>query len=238
MPSARRDATLPAATLDWAEQATGLRFHKPARLAEALTHASTTGANYERLEFLGDRVLGMMVAEWLFERHPRDSEGLLARRYAELVRREVCAAVARAIGAAAHIRVEAAAGKAGMADSDSVLGDVCEALIGAVYLEGGVDAARAFIRRHWADSVASGAGTAPKDVKNALQEWAQGQGRPLPAYTVVDRAGPDHAPRFVVEVNVTGEAPVRAEGTTKQDAQKKAAAAMLDAVQRKTGGHD
>ena len=212
-----------------------MHFSNPARLAEALTHASVTGANYERLEFLGDRVLGMVMAAWLFERHPRDSEGLLARRFAELVRREVCAAVARGIGAGPHIRVEAAAGKAGMADNDNVLGDVCEALIGALYLESGLDAARAFIRAHWADRVDGGSDQAPKDVKNALQEWAQGQGRPLPVYTVVGRAGPDHAPRFVVEVSVEGEAPVRAEGATKQDAQKKAAAALLAAVHERAG---
>jgi ribonuclease III len=214
---------------DWAEQALGRRFKSNDLLAEALAHPSLSsgvGKSYERLEFLGDRVLGCVMASWLFDRYPDESEGKLARRLAELVRRETCAAIARELGAAAHVRMDRTAAHARINHSDTVLGDVCEALIGALYLDGGMAAARKFIRTAWAPFVERPEG-ARKDAKSALQEWAQGRGLPLPTYQEVGRSGPDHAPRFTVEVSVRGHGAVSAEGSNKQDAQMKAATAML-----------
>jgi ribonuclease III len=213
--------------LAWAETELGRAFRQPKLLVQALTHSSASSDSYERLEFLGDRVLGLVMTQWLMEKHPDDTEGRLARRLAELVRRETCADVARRLNAADYIRVERSASQAGIQRSETVLGDVCEALLGALYLDGGMSAARTFIRKYWKEAVEAGGGAAPKDPKSALQEWAQGRGRPLPKYLIVGRTGPDHAPVFTIEVQVEGEPAARATGASKQDAQKQAAIAML-----------
>lgn len=223
------DPPEPAPPLDWAEDRLGHRFRDPALLAQALRHSSLKAPSYERLEFLGDRVLALVVGAWLYERYPAENEGKLGRRLAEVVRLEACADVARAIGAPDHIRLERSAAVAGVHLRTTVLGDVCEALIGALYLDGGLVAARRFIREHWSVMIEA-AKSASKDPKSALQEWAMGRGQSAPVYEVVDRSGPDHAPRFRVRVSVKGRPPVEAEGATKQDAQKRAAAALLETV--------
>jgi ribonuclease III len=215
-----------SAALRWADTALGHHFAQPRLLEAALTHSSASGETYERLEFLGDRVLGLIIADWLLRAYEDEPEGRISRRFSQLVRRESCAAVGRAIGAGAHVRLEKAARAAKVQDGDNVLGDVCEALIGALYLDGGLEAARRFVQQQWQDMVA-GTQTAQKDPKSALQEWAQGRGLPLPAYAQVGQTGPDHAPRFTVELTVPGHAPVRAEAASKQEAQKLAAAAFL-----------
>ena len=204
--------------------------HIPADLApftRALTHgAHPSGQSYERLEFLGDRVLGLMIGEWLYALFPQEPEGKLSRRLNALVSGETCAMVARAIGVGAQVRLGKQARDDGAADSDYVLGDVVEALIGALYLEGGPDAARAFVRTHWA-GVVEDQDRAPKHPKSALQEWAAEKGHRPPVYTLAGRSGPHHAPRFTVSVEVPGRASASAEGTSKQEAETAAARQLL-----------
>lgn len=209
---------------EWARETLGHDFADLKLVESALTHGGKRG-NYERLEFLGDRVLGCVVADWLF-REFDEPEGELARRFAALVDKATCAEVARAAGVPAIARMEGAARQAGVHRSDNVLGDMCEALIGALYLDGGLPAADRFVRRAWTGFVDRRA-DAPKDPKSALQEWAQGQRLPIPAYEVVRREGPDHAPNFRVRVTVRGYHPAEAAGASKQDAEKQAAIALL-----------
>ena len=203
--------------------------HAPADLASferALTHGSQAAANYERLEFLGDRVLGLVIAEWLFELFPGEPEGALSKRQHLLVSGVVCADVARDLGIAAHLRLGKQARDAGAFDSDNVLGDVMEALIGALYLDAGLAPARAAIRRAWGDRVTRQI-KAPQHPKSELLEWAAAHKRKPPAYTIVDRSGPDHAPRFRVKATLGTFAEAEAEGSSKQEAETAAAAALL-----------
>jgi ribonuclease-3 len=194
--------------------------------AEALTHGSTgEPRDYQRLEFLGDRVLGLSIAEWLY-RHNEAAEGELAQRLNALVSRQMCAAVARGIGAPDHIRLGKQARDDGAHDSDNVLGDVMEALLGAGLLESGFDATRDVVHRLWRP-VFTGAG-ARKHPKSALQEWAAGNQRKAPEYAVVERRGPDHAARFTVRVSVKNVGEVTAEGPSKQDAETAAARAFME----------
>lgn len=205
--------------------------HAPTDLAlfeRALTHGSQAAANYERLEFLGDRVLGLTIAEWLFEKFPDEAEGALSRRLNALVTGAVCAEVAREVGVVPFLRLGKQARDDGAAQSDNVLGDVMEALIGALYLEAGQDAARALIRRAWGDKI-DRQGAAPRHPKSALQEWAAARNRRAPVYDVVDRSGPNHAPRFRVKVTI-GKLEAEAEGSSKQEAETAAAAALLEKV--------
>ncbi len=192
----------------------------------ALTHGSQAAANYERLEFLGDRVLGRVVAEWLFERFADEPEGALSRRLNALVTGATCAEIARELGVVPHLRLGKQARDDGAADSDNVLGDVMEALIGALYLDAGLDAARAFIRSAWGSRIDRQA-RAPKHPKSALQEWAAAHNRRAPEYSVVDRSGPGHAPRFTVRVAIGKLAEASAEGSSKQEAETAAASALL-----------
>jgi ribonuclease III len=225
-------------------QALGYNFNKPALLAEAVTHSSLAGAeragvkhapDYERLEFLGDRVLGLTVAEWLLERFPDEREGALAKRHTMHVRREALTAVARRIGLAAHLRLSPGEEQMGGRDNDTILADACEAVIGALYVDGGLEAARRFVRAHWSDGV-DNPGAPPAEPKTALQEWAQARGLPLPSYALVERSGPDHAPRFVVRVTVAGRGEADGEGGSKRLAERAAAAALLEKLERKSGG--
>lgn len=207
----------------WAADRLGHPFRDPALLAEALTHASAGRPDYQRLEFLGDRVLGCAIAAWLYE--SLEDEGVMARRLAALVDRDSCAAVARDLGADAYIRVDRGARGAGVHRTDNALADVAEALIGAIFIDGGWAPAQAFVRRAWADRfVAEGGAGHPK---GRLQEWALGRGLRLPAYEVIAREGPDHAPRFRVQVRVTGHEPADALGASKQEAETLAATALL-----------
>jgi ribonuclease-3 len=213
-------------TREWAETALGHRFKEPELIERALTHPSTGRADYQRLEFLGDRVLGIAIAEWLYDDFA-DAEGALTRRLVELVSGEVCAEVARAIGAEAHVRLGRQARQDGVKHSDNVLGDVCEALIGALWLDGGWEAAKAFVRTRWAQQMVERR-EAPKHPKSELQEWANGRGLPTPVYEIVGRTGAHHAPVFNVRVTVKGHEPAEAEGGNKQEAERAAAALMLE----------
>lgn len=217
---------LDPATRQWLE-ALGFAIKNEALWFEALTHGSTGDArNYDRLEFLGDRVLGLAIAEWLYARHAAN-EGTLAQRLNALVSRTSCAAVARDIGVTEHVRLGRQARDDGAAQSDNVLGDIMEALLGAALLEQGFDAAREIVRRLWADAVDGHAGRA-KPPKSALQEWAAGNQRKPPHYEVIDRTGPDHAARFTVRVTVPNVGAVSATATSKRDAEAEAARLFME----------
>lgn len=206
-------------------------FHDRELLERALTHASVgDGAHkvrhYERLEFLGDRVLNLLAAEQLMAANSEAREGEMSRLMAGLVNYHACARVARRIGLPNALRMAPSASKIGARDKDTVLGDACEALIGAIYIDDGLDAARAFFREFWEEEFGR---LTPqgKDPKTQLQEWAQGRGLPLPLYKVVGREGPDHAPSFTVSVTVGDYEPELAEGRSRQEAEKAAATVML-----------
>jgi ribonuclease-3 len=216
-----------AATLDWLAATLGRPPADQALFERALTHASHGGDHYERLEFLGDRVLGLAMADWMYEAFPDEPEGKLSRRLNTLVARSVCAEVGREIGVAGHMRLGKQARDDGAFDSDNVLGDVVEALIGALFLDAGMEAAAAFVRRAWSERVSTD-DKAPKHPKSALQEWAAANERKPPVYSLTDRSGPSHAPRFVVEVEIRGVGSASAEGLSKQEAETEAASRLLE----------
>ncbi|WP_374137440.1 MULTISPECIES: ribonuclease III [unclassified Sphingomonas] len=211
---------------DWLTSLLGIEPRDAALYHRALTHGSQAAANYERLEFLGDRVLGLVIAEWLFELFEGEPEGQLSKRLNALVTGPVCAGVARAHGVPARLKLGKQARDDGATDSDNVLGDVMEALIGALYLDHGLPAVRAAIRRLWGDIVTSQA-RAPQHPKSALQEWAAAHNRRPPDYAIIDRSGPQHAPVFTVRVTIGKLAEASATGTSKQEAETAAAAALL-----------
>jgi ribonuclease-3 len=212
---------------EWIEQNLGHKPEDNALFIRALTHSSHADDSYERLEFLGDRVLGLTIADWLYGLFPDEPEGKLSMRLNALVSGETCAEVARELGVGGQARLGKQARDDGAADSDNVLGDIIEALIGALFLEAGLDAASAFIRRAWGSRVST-RDRAPKHPKSALQEWAAAQDRKPPIYQTTDRSGPHHAPRFVVEVAIPGVGEAKAEGLTKQEAETAAAQALLE----------
>ena len=217
---------LPSETAAFLSDLTGAPPLDPALWREALTHGSLGEVRtYERLEFLGDRVLGLAVAEWLHERGTAD-EGTLSQRLNALVSGATCARVAREIGLPAHIRLGKQARDDGGADSGNILGDAMEALLGALFVERGYEAARGLVRRLWDEMFAAGMGTS-KHPKAALQEWAAGGKRKPPVYTLVAREGPDHAASFTVEVAVKGVGEAQASGSSKQHAETRAAKAFM-----------
>jgi ribonuclease-3 len=194
---------------------------------EALTHGSTGAArDYDRLEFLGDRVLGLSVAEWLYQNNS-GSEGELAQRLNALVSRTACAAIAREIGVPAHVRLGKQARDDGAADSDNVLGDIMEALLGASMIEQGFPATREIVLELWRPAIEGRAGRS-KHPKSALQEWAAGNQRKPPEYEVTDRSGPDHAARFTVRVSVRNVGEVEASAGSKQEAETQAAKLFME----------
>ena len=202
----------------------------PALFELAVTHSSVGGDSYERLEFLGDRILGMVIANALYERYPKEPEGYLSRRYNGLVDRETCAANGREIGVPALIRLGKQAREDGASQSDNVVGDVVEALIGALFLDGGIDVAERFILKLWEPDLASQR-RAPQHPKSALQELAAAKGCKPPEYEVVGRTGAHHAPKFTIRVSVPKLGEAMAEGSSKQEAETAAAAALLSQLQ-------
>ncbi|MEA3541924.1 MAG: ribonuclease III [Pseudomonadota bacterium] len=211
----------------WLKELIGRAPRNRAAFEQALTHGSAKPVNYERIEFLGDRVLGLLIGEWVFDRFTDEPEGKLSRRYNALVSGETCADIARAAGVPRHLILGKQARDDGAADSDNVLGDVMEALIGALYLEGGLDEARALVRRLWGDRVDTQT-SAPRHPKSALQEWAAANKRKPPEYQLTDRSGPQHALRFTVAVSIKGAGEASATGASKQEAETAAAKALLD----------
>jgi ribonuclease-3 len=208
--------------------------HKPKDLGLfelALTHSSVAGpASYERLEFLGDRVLGLVIARALYDRYPKEPEGNLSKRYNALVDRETCADNGREIGLPRFIKLGRQAREDGASQSDNVVGDVIEALIGALFLDGGFEAAERFILRMWEPDLETQR-RAPQHPKSALQELAAAKQVKAPVYEVVARTGAHHAPRFTVRVEVPTLGDATAEGASKQEAETEAAAALLKQLQ-------
>ena len=230
----------PAAGTDRAGEVLGHDFLRPDLLREALTHRSAlvgralsrgrtarrTGAgSNERLEFIGDRVLGLLIAEWLAERFPDEQEGQLGPRLAHLVSQPVLAAIAHQLGLPAVLSVAPGESRAGVRELATVLADAMEALIGALYLDGGLEPARRFVRRAWEEAV-SGLAEPPKDPKTALQEWLLARGMQLPNYTEISREGPPHDPVFVIGVAAAGHHG-RGSAGSKRLAERLAAADLL-----------
>jgi ribonuclease-3 len=214
------------------EERIGYRFKDTALLEQALTHISAlAGArnragSYQRLEFLGDHVLGLIVSDMLFRAFPRADEGEMSRRLADLVRKEACADVARSIDLGAAIRLGASESNAGGRNRTAILADVCEALIGAVFVDAGYPAASVLIERLWGERMRTPARPL-RDAKTILQEWAQARGLPTPTYREVERKGPDHNPEFRVAVELPDRASAEGLGRSKRAAEQAAAAAML-----------
>lgn len=218
------------------ESALGHTFARSELLTQALTHPSMqqgrrpkASAPYERLEFLGDRVLGLAVAEMLYKAFPDEAEGALARRHAALVRREAAARVAQGLGLDRLLVMAKGDEETGGRANGGILGDACEAVIGALYLDAGFETAAAFVRARWAPLMAEAAAP-PKDAKTALQEWAQGRGLSLPVYTVTGSEGPPHDPVFRVEVTIEGAGRAEGRGSSKRAAEQAAAAQLLQQV--------
>lgn len=230
-PSPTARAARPGAALRALEARLGHRFRDPALLARALTHGSRgEGEDNQRLEFLGDRVLGLVIAEALLEADPEAPEGLIAPRLNALVRRETCAAIAREIGLGEGLKLGRSEMLSGGRRKEALLADAMEAVVAALYLDGGLPAARAAVLRLWGPRIASAPRDA-RDAKTALQEWAQARGLPPPAYALLDREGPDHAPLFAIEARLATGETARATGSTKRAAEHEAAAALLQRLQ-------
>jgi ribonuclease-3 len=211
----------------------GHKFADPALLTTAITHVSALkpsrrrGESYQRMEFLGDHVLGLVVSDMLYRAFPEADEGELSKRLADLVRKESCAEVAKALGLIDDIKLGAVGAGVGARLRTSVIGDICEAVIGAVFLDGGYTAAGAFIERNWTERMRKPRQPL-RDPKTVLQEWAQGKGLPTPVYREVERTGPHHDPQFRVAVDLPGLAPAEGIGGSKRAAEKVAASVMIE----------
>jgi ribonuclease-3 len=221
-----------AAAVAALEERIGHEFEDRELLERALTHSSvgkgaTKIRHNERLEFLGDRVLNLIIAEHIVHELPEATEGELSKLMARLVNYHACAEAARAAGLDAALRVDASATKVGVRKNDRVLGDACEALIAALYRDAGIEAARRFVMTFFADKLQDLQAPA-KDPKTVLQEWAMARSLPLPEYVVLSQEGPSHEPRFTIEVRVQGVEPASATAGAKRDAEKAAAQRLLD----------
>jgi ribonuclease-3 len=214
------------------EERIGYTFKDPALLQRAMTHSSAvaptrrTQHSYQRLEFLGDRVLGLVVADRLQRDNATANEGGLSRALNAVVRKESCAEVARKLNVGPALILGQSEAKTGGAQKEAILGDVCEAIIGALYLDGGLEVARVFIEKRFAKFIKNGA-DGRGDAKTSLQEWAQSRGLALPNYVEVAREGPDHAPEFTIEVQIERHEAMRATGKSKKIAEHDAATAFL-----------
>lgn len=209
------------------EIAIGHRFKNKNLLEDALTHSSTgLDKNYERLEFLGDRVLGLIMAELLYSRFPEEREGDLAKRQAALVQGSLLAEIAREIDLGRFVEFSQAEREAGGGENINILADVFEAVIGAMYLDGGFEICRTLVERCWASRLYQ-MKAPPQHPKTRLQEWAQSRGLPLPIYKIAGQSGPDHAPLFDVALSVAGFDDVVVQGRSRQAAEKLAAEAFI-----------
>jgi ribonuclease-3 len=215
------------------EERIGHKFADASLLVTAMTHVSALkpsrkrGESYQRLEFLGDHVLGLIVSDMLYRSFPNADEGEMSKRLADLVRKESCADVAKSLGLADDIKLGAVGAGAGARLRKSVLGDICEAVIGAVFVDGGYAAAKEFVERNWTERMKKPRQPL-RDPKTVLQEWAQGKGLPTPVYREVERTGPHHDPQFRVAVDLPGLAPAEGIGGSKRAAEKVAASVMIE----------
>jgi ribonuclease III len=208
----------------------GHTFRDPTLLDLALTHTSaveTGRPDYQRLEFLGDRVLGLTMADVLYRTFPDAAEGELAQRFNAVVRRETCAAVARDLDLGAFIKLGPGERQTGGRQKLAILADACEAVIAAIHLDAGFEAARAFVERQFGPRIAEAPSAALRDAKTTLQEWLQGQGRPAPRYRLAGRSGPDHDPVFEMAVDIEGTEAARGSGRSKREAEQAAAQRYL-----------
>ena len=211
----------------------GYSFADPNQLIQAITHVSALksgrkrGDSYQRLEFLGDHVLGLVVSDMLYHAFPNADEGELSKRLAELVRKESCADVAKSLGLLDDIKLGSVGSSADARLRKSILGDICEAVIGAIFLDGGHAAADEFVKRNWTERMHKPRRPL-RDPKTVLQEWAQGKGLPTPVYREVERTGPHHDPQFRVAVDLPGLAPAEGIGGSKRAAEKVAASVMIE----------
>lgn len=214
------------------ERSLGHTFKDRGLLTRALTHASASSSvSNERLEFLGDRVLGLVIAEKLYAMFPDDPEGTLALKLNALVRSEACAHAADKAGLGEHLLLANSEIASGGRKKSAILAGACEAVIAALYLDGGFEVARRFIEHNWSDQFGD-LDRDMRDAKTSLQEWAQARkGGGAPVYKLIGRDGPDHAPRFVIEVSVSGQEPAQGDGNSKREAEQAAAKAMLEKVQ-------
>jgi ribonuclease III len=210
----------------------GHTFTDPSLLTTALTHVSALktarrrGDSYQRLEFLGDHVLGLIVSDMLYRTFPKANEGELSKRLADLVRKETCADVAQSLGLLEGIKLGQVGASAGARLRTSVIGDICEAVIGAIFLDAGYPAAEQFVQRNWEERMRT-LKRPLRDPKTVLQEWAQGRGLPAPVYREVERTGPHHDPVFRIAVDLPGLKPAEGVGSNKRAAEKLAASAMI-----------
>ena len=216
------------------ERRLGYSFNDSGLLDRALTHPSAVSGRgaagqldaYQRLEFLGDRVLGLIIADMLMDAFPTADEGDLHRRHASLVRKETCASVGAELGLGEALRLGDSEEVSGGRSKETILGDACESVIGAVYQDGGLEPARAVIDRYWRERMAV-SHQSPRDAKSTLQEWAQALGLPVPLYEVTTETGPKHAPHFIIRVDLEGLASEDGEGPSKREAEQEAATEML-----------
>jgi len=216
------------------EDRIGYKFADKTLLERALTHISAlSGGNransYQRLEFLGDHVLGLVISDMLYRAFPKGNEGELSRRLADLVRKETCADVARAMDLGPALKLGSSESNAGGRLRTTILGDACEALVGAVFLDGGYKSAEALVEKFWGERMIKPL-RALRDPKTMLQEWAQARGLPTPAYQELARTGPHHKPKFSVAVSLPDRPPAEGIGSSKRAAEQAAAAAMLERV--------
>ena len=227
---AKRPNRKRAAAASALEKTIGYKFRDPDQLGRSLTHISATGGNrnnsYQRLEFLGDHVLGLIISDMLFRAFPKADEGELSRRLADLVRREACADVARAINLGEALRLGSSENNAGGRTRIAILADVCEALVGAVFVDGGYEAAVKLVEKLWGERMRTPVRPL-RDPKTILQEWAQARGLPTPTYREVQRTGPQHDPVFRVAVVLPGKESVEGVDRSKRGAEQAAAAALL-----------
>jgi ribonuclease-3 len=209
---------------------TGYRFKDDELLMDAITHSSHNSSgrkDYERLEFLGDRILGMVVAEQLYKRYPQADEGMMARQFTYLVRKGTCTLVAKDMGLSELMRAGRSMEGKQTRSSNRMLGDACEAVLAAIYFDSGFAAVRKFILRYWKPYLDK-ASAAPRDPKTRLQEWALAKGLALPQYKEISREGPDHEPMFIIEVSVPGYEPVRGQATSKRRGEQLAAETFIE----------
>jgi ribonuclease III len=211
----------------------GHAFRSREHLERALTHISalhgtpSDGPHYQRLEFLGDRVLGLMIAEALMEAFPEATEGDLSRRFHSLVSREACAAIATHLDLGSAIRLAAGETKSGGRSNPTILGDAMEALMAAVYVEGGYEAVKACFKPLWHKALNASGNVSQSNPKSFLQEWAVAHGKTPPVYNLIERHGPDHAPIFTMEVVVGDLISPSAKGKSRQEAEKAAALGLI-----------
>lgn len=215
------------------ESRIGYAFTDRGILDQALTHASLQKKSYdnERLEFLGDRVLGLAVAGMLYKAYPDEDEGKLAKRHTALVQQMALVMIANKLALGGFIHLSAGEVRAGGQQNETILADAVEALLGAIYLDGGYQAAEKFVTEAWRELL-NGQMAPPEDPKTRLQEWVQQRGLPLPAYKVIGKSGSDHAPMFEIEVSVVSFGAATASASSKRAAEKEAAARMLEKIGR------